>query len=161
GEIMRCGRELLESSRLFLGPNTESFEAEFAAYCQSRFCIGVANGTDALHLALRAAGIGDGDEVITVSHTFIAAIEAIAQVGARPVLVDIDPRTMTMDLDQVEPRITDRTRAIVPVHLSGRLGSMAPLMGIARRHRLTVIEDASQAHGAVAADGVPAGGAGH
>ncbi len=161
GEIMQAIEQAIESSQLFLGPNTQAFEAEFGAYCKSRFCIGVANGTDALHLALRAAGIGEGDEVITVSHTFIAAIEAIAQVGARPVLVDIDPRTMTMAIDQVEPRITHRTRAIVPVHLYGRLVDMAPLRDIAHRHGLTVIEDASQAHGAVATDAVPAGGAGH
>jgi dTDP-4-amino-4,6-dideoxygalactose transaminase len=161
GEIMPAIEHVLESSRLFLGPSTQAFEAEFAVYCKSRFCIGVANGTDALHLAFRAAGIGAGDEVITVSHTFIAAIEAIALVGARPVLIDIDPGTMTMAIDEIEPCITERTRAIVPVHLYGRLVEMAPLMDIARRHGLTVIEDASQAHGAVARDGVPAGGAGH
>src|SRR3954451_7674997 len=106
GEIMAAIEQVLESTQFFLGPQTTAFESEFAAYCGARYCIGVANGTDALQLALRAAGVGPGDEVITVSHTFIASIEAIAQVGAQPVFVDIDPRTFNMDARQVEDRIT-------------------------------------------------------
>jgi dTDP-4-amino-4,6-dideoxygalactose transaminase len=160
-EVMQAIEQSLESTQLFLGPNTVAFESEFAAYCGSRFCIGVANGTDALHLALRAAGVGPGDEVITVAHTFIATIEAIVQVGARPVFVDIDPRTMTMAVDRLEPLISERTRAIIPVHLYGRLVDMPPLLEIARRRDLVVIEDASQAHGAVDPRGVHAGALGH
>src|SRR6476659_5819371 len=112
--VMAAIESVLESGQLFLGPHTQAFEAEFAGYCGAAFAIGVANGTDALHLALRAAGVGPGDEVITVSHTFIATVEAIAQVGARPVLVDVDPRTFTIDVEQAEARISPRTRAIVP-----------------------------------------------
>lgn len=160
-EVMQAIEQSLESTQLFLGPNTVAFESEFAAYCGSRFCIGVANGTDALHLALSAAGVGPGDEVITVAHTFIATIEAIVQVGARPVFVDIDPRTMTMAVARVEQLVSERTRAIVPVHLYGRLVDMPPLLDIARRRDLVVIEDASQAHGAVDARGVRAGALGH
>src|SRR5205085_3477362 len=106
-EIMAAIENVLESTQLFLGPQTRAFEAEFADYCGSRFAIGVGNGTDALHLALRAAGIGAGDEVITVSHTFIATIEAIVQVGARPVLVDVDPRSLTIDARLIERHITE------------------------------------------------------
>jgi dTDP-4-amino-4,6-dideoxygalactose transaminase len=148
-EIMAAIEGAIASSELFLGPNTRAFEDEFAAYCGSRYAVGVANGTDALHLVLRAAGIGEGDEVITVSHTFIATIEAILQAGARPVLVDIDESTYTLDPEQVEAHITPRTRAIIPVHLYGRLADMDALLPLARQHNLLVIEDASQAHGAV------------
>src|SRR5919198_1929859 len=117
GEVMAAIEDVLESSQLFLGPNTQAFEREFAAYCGVPYAVGVGNGTDALILALRAAGIGPGDEVITVSHTFIASVAAILHVGARPVLVDIDPLTMTMDPRLVADAITQRTRAIMPVHL--------------------------------------------
>ena len=147
-EVMPAIEQALESGQLFLGPNTRAFEAEFAAYCGARFAIGVGNGTDALHLALRAAGVGPGDEVITVAHTFIATVEAIDQVGARAVLVDVDPHTFTMAVDDLEARITPRTRAIIPVHLYGRLCEMDAIMAIARAHNLIVIEDASQAQGA-------------
>src|ERR1700737_378495 len=119
GVLLPAIEQVLESSQLFLGPNTRMFEQEYAAYCGSRFAVAVGNGTDALHLALRAAGVGPGDEVITVSHTFIATIEAIDQVGAHAVLVDVDPRTLTIAADQIESRITARTRAIIPVHLYG------------------------------------------
>ncbi len=159
-EIMAAIEDVLESTQLFLGPHTRAFEAEFAEYCGTRFSIGVANGTDALHLALRAMGVGTGDEGITGWHTFIWTIEAIAQVGARPVLVDVDPVSLTMDPRAVESRITDRTRAIIPVHLYGRLAEMQPLLDLARARRLLVIEDASQAHGAVDAQGKRAGSIG-
>src|SRR4026209_2321665 len=113
-EIMAAIESAIASGQLFLRPNTRAFEDEFAAYCGSQSAIGVANGTDALHLALRAAGVGAGDGGLTVANTFIATLEAIHQVGARPVLVDVDPRTFNMAIEQIEPRITARTRAIVP-----------------------------------------------
>jgi dTDP-4-amino-4,6-dideoxygalactose transaminase len=159
-EIMHVIEEVLASGQLFLGPHTRAFEEEFAAYCGTRYAVGLANGTDALHLALRAAGIGPGDEVITVSHTFIATIEAIHQVGARPVLLDVDPRTFTMAVDQIEASLSPRTRAIIPVHLYGRLADMDPILDLARRHGLLVIEDASQAQGATDALGRKAGSLG-
>jgi dTDP-4-amino-4,6-dideoxygalactose transaminase len=160
-EVMAAIEAAIESSQLFLGPNTTAFEQEFAAYCGARHAVALGNGTDALHLAMRAAGIGAGDEVITVSHTFIATIEAIDQVGARAVLVDVDPRTYTLAVDQIEQRISPRTRAIVPVHLYGRLADMDAIMSIARKHDLLVIEDASQAQGAADANGHRAGSIGH
>ena len=147
-ELMDAIESVLSSSELFLGPNTCAFEQEFAAYCGTPYTISVADGTDALHLALRAAGIGHGDEVITVSHTFIATIEAIHQVGARPILVDIDPTTYTIDVQKIESALSERTRAIIPVHLYGRLADMDSITRLARQHGLVVIEDASQAHGA-------------
>jgi len=156
-EIMSTIEAVLESGQLFLGPNTRAFEEEFATYCGARYAVAVGNGTDALHLALRVAGIGEGDEVITVSHTFIATIEAIDQVGAKPVLVDIDPKTFTMAVDQIEQHITPRTRAIIPVHLYGRLCPMDAIMDIARRRGLVVIEDASQAQGTTDMKGRRAG----
>jgi dTDP-4-amino-4,6-dideoxygalactose transaminase len=134
--------------QLFLGKNVQTFESDFAAYCGSKFAVGVGSGTDALHLALVACGVGPGDEVITVSHTFIATVEAIALTGARPVLVDIDPDTYNMDPAQVEKMINKRTKAIIPVHLYGHPADMAPILELARVNKLKVIEDACQAHGA-------------
>ncbi len=148
GEILASMSEILEGMHLFLGPNVQAFEREFAAYCEVEHAVGVSDGTTALQLALMACGIGPGDEVITVAHTFIATAEAIALVGARPVFVDIDPLTCTMDVGQVERHITARTRAIIPVHLYGQPVDMDPLMEIASRRSLYVIEDACQAHGA-------------
>ncbi|MGI9146848.1 MAG: DegT/DnrJ/EryC1/StrS family aminotransferase [Chloroflexota bacterium] len=147
-EVMRAIEDVLGDMHLFLGPNTHAFEEEFAAYCGVPFCVAVANGTDALHLALRAAGVGQGDEVITVAHTFFATTEAIVMAGATPVYVDIDPRTFTMDVSQIEARITPRTKAIMPVHLYGQMADMDPIMDIAARYDLVVVEDAAQAHGA-------------
>jgi dTDP-4-amino-4,6-dideoxygalactose transaminase len=147
-EIMGAIEEVLDSMHLFLGPTNAAFEEEFAAYCGTRACVTVGNGTDALHLALRAAGIGPGDEVITVSHTFFATTEAIVLAGATPVFVDVDPRTCLMDVSQVVARVTSHTRAIIPVHLYGQMADMDPLMGLAERHNLLVIEDAAEAHGA-------------
>src|SRR5712691_7983752 len=147
-EVMRAIEAVLDSMHLFLGPNTLAFEDEFAAYCGARDCVSVGNGTDALHLALRAAGVGQGDEVITVAHTFFASTEAIVTVGATPVYVDIDPRTFLIDASQIEARITSRTRAIMPVHLYGQMADMDAIMDIGARHGLVVIEDAAQAHGA-------------
>jgi dTDP-4-amino-4,6-dideoxygalactose transaminase len=131
-----------------LGEDVQLFEQEFAAFCKSPHCVALANGTEALQLALLACGVGPGDEVITTSHTFIASVLAITQAGARPVLVDCEPRFGTIDLDQVESVVTPRTKALLPVHLYGQPADMDPLLEIAQRHNLTVIEDACQAHGA-------------
>ena len=139
---------VLDSMHLFLGPNVRAFEDEFAAYCGTRTCIGVGSGTDALLLALKAAGVGPGDEVISVAHTFFATTEAIIMTGATPVFVDIDPATYLIDVSQIESRITPRTRAIVPVHLYGQMADMEPIMRLAERYQLVVIEDAAQAQGA-------------
>ena len=147
-EILPAIEDVLENMHLFLGPQVRNFEKEFAKYSECQYGIGVSSGTDALILALRACGIGVGDEVITVSHTFFATIEAIALVGAVPVFVDIDPDTYTLDWHQLEKAITPRTRAILPVHLYGHPAEMQPIMEIARLYNLRVIEDASQAHGA-------------
>jgi dTDP-4-amino-4,6-dideoxygalactose transaminase len=138
----------LESSQFVLGSQVAAFETEFSEYVGTRFGIGVNSGTSALHLALLAAGVGPGDEVITVSFTFVATVAAVVYTGAKPVLVDIDPRTNTIDVAQVEAAITERTKAILPVHLYGQPADLDPLIEIARRRGLTVIEDAAQAHGA-------------
>lgn len=147
-EVLSAIGSALEGMQLFLGENVEAFEHEFAQYCGTRFCVGVGSGTDALILALRSCGVGPGDEVITVANTFIATVEAIHLVGATPVFVDIDPETHTMDPRQIEPAITSCTRAIVPVHLYGKLADMASIVAVAHRYSLAVIEDSCQAHGA-------------
>ncbi|MFQ6097671.1 MAG: DegT/DnrJ/EryC1/StrS family aminotransferase [Armatimonadota bacterium] len=147
-EILAAVDQCLWSMELFMGPNTRAFEEEFADFCEADYAIGVASGTDALHLSLRALGVGPGDEVITVPYTFIATIEAIEHVGARPVLVDIDPVTYTIDADEIASRITERTKAIIPVHLYGQPADMEPIMALARQYGLKVLEDAAQAHGA-------------
>jgi dTDP-4-amino-4,6-dideoxygalactose transaminase len=131
-----------------LGREVAAFEEAFARHVQAEGAVGVASGTAALTLSLQACGIGPGDEVITVAHTFIATAEAISQVGARPVFVDVDPRTYTLDAAQAAAAISERTRALLPVHLYGHPAEMDPLMELARRHRLWCIEDAAQAHGA-------------
>jgi dTDP-4-amino-4,6-dideoxygalactose transaminase len=130
------------------GPPVADFEKEFATFCGVRHCVGLSSGTDALRLALLAAGVGPGDEVITVPHTFIATTEAITQVGATPVFVDIDPDTGCIDIRQISSRITPRTRAILPVHLYGQTADMDPILELARHYGLQVVEDACQAHGA-------------
>ncbi|MEW6715927.1 MAG: DegT/DnrJ/EryC1/StrS family aminotransferase [Chloroflexota bacterium] len=140
---------VLESSQFVLGKEVSAFEEEFAAYCDTLYGIAVNSGTSALHLALLAAGIGPGDEVITVPFTFVATVAAICYTGARPVFVDIEPRTYTMDTtSQLEGAITERTKAILPVHLYGQPADMDPILEVAHRHGLIVIEDAAQAHGA-------------
>lgn len=148
-EIIAGMEQALDSMRLFLGPNVQAFEKEFAEFCGVKHGIGVSDGTTALHVILRAMDIGPGDEVITVSHTFIATAEAILLTGARPVFVDIHPDTYLMDVGQVERAITPRTKAIMPVHLYGQTVDMDPLMELAARNGLKVIEDACQAHGAL------------
>lgn len=148
GEVNAAIQGILDTCQFTLGSEVAAFEKEFATYCQSTDGIGVNTGTSALHLALLAAGIGQGDEVITVPFTFVATVSAIDYTGARTVFVDIDPQTYTMDPAAIEAAITPRTKAIIPVHLYGQMADMDPILEIARRHRLVVIEDACQAHGA-------------
>lgn len=147
-EIDNAIADVVRSCQFILGEQVERFEADFAAYCQSPFALGVNSGTSALHLALLAAGVGPGDEVITVSYTFVATVAAICYTGATPVLVDIDPRTCNINPAKIEAAITPKTKAIMPVHLYGSCADMDPILDIARRHNLIVIEDAAQAHGA-------------
>jgi len=147
-EILARIGEVLDSMQLYLGENTFCLEKEFADFCQTRFAVGVGSGTDALYLALRACAVGPGDEVITVPNTFVATVEAIVLCGATPVFVDVDPATGNIDANQIEAAITERTKAVIPVHLYGRPADMAPIVKIAKRHGLRVIEDACQAHGA-------------
>jgi dTDP-4-amino-4,6-dideoxygalactose transaminase/acetyltransferase-like isoleucine patch superfamily enzyme len=148
GEIQEAINRVLESSSFVLGEEVAAFEEEFAAYSGARYGIAVNSGTSALHLALLAARIGPGDEVITVPFTFVATAAAILYAGARPVFVDIEPHSFTIDVHQIERAITPRTKGILPVHLYGQPADMDPIMEIARRHGLVVIEDAAQAHGA-------------
>jgi len=148
GEIDSAIAEVVESCQFILGPKVAAFEEDFAAYCQTRFAIGLNSGTSAIHLALLAAGVGPGDEVITVSYTFVATVAGILYTGARPVFVDIDPLTCNLDPAKLEAAITSRTKVIMPVHLYGTCADMDPILECARRHNLIVIEDAAQAHGA-------------
>ncbi|HEY7198707.1 MAG TPA: DegT/DnrJ/EryC1/StrS family aminotransferase [Candidatus Dormibacteraeota bacterium] len=145
---MAAIRGVLESGHFVLGPETEAFEREFGAHQSAAHAVGTSSGTSALHLALLAAGIGPGDEVITVPHTFVATVAAIEYAGATPVLVDVREDSFNMDPSLLEAAITARTRAIIPVHLYGQPADLAPILDIARAHGLRVIEDACQAHGA-------------
>jgi dTDP-4-amino-4,6-dideoxygalactose transaminase len=147
-EILLGIERVLDGMQLFLGENVQQLEKDFAHFSGAAYGIGVSDGTTALQILLRALDIGQGDEVITVSHTFIATTEAILLVGARPVFVDIDPATCLMDVSKVEACITPRTKAILPVHLYGQMVDMDPLLEIAKKHNLRVIEDACQSHGA-------------
>lgn len=140
-------RGIASLSSFVMGPDVERFEARFAEYCGVEFAVGCNSGTSAIHMALSALDIGPGDEVITVSHTFVGTVWGVLYCGATPVFVDVDAATMTMDVTQLEERISARTRAIVPVHLYGQAVDMDPLMSIARKHGLAVVEDAAQAHG--------------
>ena len=148
GEIQQAVEGVLESGQYVLGDEVAAFESEFAAYSGAAHGVAVNSGTSALHLALLAAGVGSGDEVITVPFTFVATVAAVCYTGAHPVFVDIDPRTFTMDVRQIEAAVTPRTKAILPVHLYGQPADMDPILEIARKHGLIVIEDAAQAHGA-------------
>ncbi len=148
GEIRVAIQEVLDSCAFAGGPFVEKFEKEWAAYCGTKHAIGVGNGTDALWLALLALGIGRGDEVITVPNTFLATVEAISLVGATPVFVDVDPKTYNMDPALLMKAITSRTRAVIPVHLFGQTADMDPIVEIAGKRSIPVIEDACQAHGA-------------
>lgn len=147
-ELTEVFSRVLDSSAFVLGPEVKAFERQFAAYVGTSHCVAVSNGTAALQLALVALEVGHGHEVITVPHTFIATAEAITAVGARPVFVDIDPVSYTMDPALLEAAITPRTRAIVPVHLYGQTADMDAILEVANRHGIPVVEDACQAHGA-------------
>jgi dTDP-4-amino-4,6-dideoxygalactose transaminase len=159
-EIHRALDEVMDAGTFAGGPFVEAFEKDFAACCGTRYAVGVGTGTDALWLALVASGVGPGDEVITVPMSFFATAEAISFAGARPVFVDIDPETYTMDPAALEKAVNRRTKAILPVHLFGRTAEMEPILTIARKYGLTVIEDAAQAHGAEY-QGARAGSLGH
>lgn len=147
-EIDEAIARVLDSCQFVLGPEVAQFEKEFAAYCGTSECIALNSGTSALHLALLAAGVGPGDEVITVPFTFVASVATILYAGAKPVLVDIEPRTFNMNPAALDAAISPRTKAIVPVHLYGHPADMDPILQLARKHKLVVIEDAAQAHGA-------------
>ncbi|WIG60118.1 MAG: UDP-4-amino-4-deoxy-L-arabinose--oxoglutarate aminotransferase [Ktedonobacterales bacterium] len=147
-EMLAAIANVLDGMHLFLGPEQRDFEQEFAAFCGTSQCIGVSNGTDAIELALRALGIGAGDEVITQPNSFIATGEAISAVGAIPIFVDVNEATSTLDPTLLEAKITPRTKAIIPVHLYGRPADMPAILAIAEPRGIPVIEDASQAHGA-------------
>jgi len=151
---------VLESGWFILGKETTAFESEFAAYCDSKHCIGVGNGLEALHLILRAYGVGDGDEVIVPSNTYIATWLAVSSVGAKPVPVEPDIQTYNIDPELIEASISPNTKAIIVVHLYGQCADMDPIMAIAEKHGLKVIEDAAQAHGALY-KGRKAGSLGH
>jgi dTDP-4-amino-4,6-dideoxygalactose transaminase len=147
-EIDAAVARVIASSSFILGPECAAFEAEFAAFCEAGPCAGCANGTDAIALALQALGVGPGDEVVTVAFTFIATAEAVTMTGATPVFVDVCDNTLLMDPSKIEAAITPKTRAILPVHLYGQTVEMGPILDLARRHGLAVVEDAAQAHGA-------------
>lgn len=149
--------EALGKTQFILGPNVQTFEKESAAHLGVKHALTCASGTDALHLALLAAGISEGDEVITTSFTFIATAEAIRYVGATPVYVDIKPDTLNIDADLIEAAITDKTKAIIPVHIFGQPADMKSIMAIAKKHNLLVIEDCAQSYGAKIGDEVTGG----
>lgn len=147
-EIEAAIRAVLEGGRYILGEQVDAFELEFAAFLEVQYCIGVASGTDALALALRAVGVEPGDEVITVSHSAVATVAAIEQVGAAPVLADISPGTRCLEPSGIQRLVSSRTRAVVPVHIYGQPAPMAEILSAAKRHGLKVVEDCAQAHGA-------------
>jgi len=147
-EIAEAIQQVLEKTAFAGGPFVAQFEKEFASFCGTQFAAGVGSGTEALWLALLALGVGPGDEVITAADTFIATAEAISYCGAKPVFIDVEPVTYNMDPEQLEAAITKKTKAVIPVHLFGQMADMDPILAIARKHKMFVIEDASQAHGA-------------
>jgi dTDP-4-amino-4,6-dideoxygalactose transaminase len=159
-EVMAAMNEVIDANAFAGGPFVARFEEAYARYCDAKFCVGVGNGTDSLWFSLLALGVGPGDEVITAPMTFMATVEAITYAGAKPVFVDIDPRTYTIDVTKIAAAVTPRTKAIIPVHLFGQCADMDPIMAIARQHNLFVIEDAAQAQGAVY-KGRKAGSIGH
>ncbi len=158
--IERKLAEIARRSGFILGPEVEAFEREFGALCGAKHAIGVASGTDGLHLALKALGVGPGDEVIVPAFTFIASASAVVLAGARPVFANIDPDTFTLTAEMAEKRLTPRTKAVMPVHLYGRPADLDPILDLARRRNLAVVEDACQAHGA-RYRGRPVGALGH
>ena len=148
-EIDQAVSQVINQTAFIGGPYLKQFELEFAAFCQSKHCIGCGNGTDAITIALKALDIGRGDEVITVANSFIATAEAITNAGARAVFVDINPRTFNIDVTKIEGKITPKTKAIIPVHLYGQPADMDPIQAIAKKHNLKVIGDCAQAHGSL------------
>jgi len=147
-EIDKSIHEVLDSTKFILGPQLEAFEKEYADFCNAKHCIGVSSGTSAVHLSIQTVNIKPGDEVITVPNTFIATTECISSVGAKIKFVDIDKETYNIDVNKLEKAITDKTKAIVPVHLYGQIADMKPVQEIAEKHNLDIIEDSAQAHGA-------------
>ncbi|RLT23644.1 MAG: DegT/DnrJ/EryC1/StrS family aminotransferase [Chloroflexi bacterium] len=147
-ELDQAIARVLDSGAYILGPEVRAFEAHFARYCQAQFCIGVANGTDAIQIALVALGVGVGDEVITVANTGVPGTAAIVALGAIPVFVDVDPTSRNMDATLIAAAITPRTKAIMPVHLYGLMADMPAILAVARAHHIPVVEDCAQAHGA-------------
>ncbi len=147
-EINQAYDRVFDASAFVLGKEVSNFETEFASFCESRFCFGVSSGTSALEIALQSLEIGPGDEVITAANTFIATALAIHSVGAKPILVDCDERSHTIDTKEMEAKITSKTKAFIPVHLYGQLANMQSITDLAKKHNLFVIEDACQAHGA-------------
>src|SRR5690348_9591015 len=141
GEVADRFERVMSTGAFVLGPDVAEFENEFAEYCGVAHCVGVANGTDAIELSLRALGVGPGDEVIIPANTFSATAGGVMRAGARPTLVDCDSRYFTIDVEQIEAKITPRTKAIVPVHLYGQLAPMPELLRVARRHGVRVVED--------------------
>lgn len=148
-KLLRAVEGVIDSQAYILGPDVDAFEREFAAYCGVKYAVGVASGHDAILLSLQALGIGKGDEVITVPNTFISTVLPILAAGARPVFVDVEQTTLLMNGALVEERITPRTRAIIPVHLFGLPVAMDPLLLLAKKYKIAIIEDACQAHGAL------------
>jgi dTDP-4-amino-4,6-dideoxygalactose transaminase len=148
-EIDEAMAAVIAQSAFIGGPFVKDFESAFARFCGAEHCVGVANGTDALFIALKTLGVGPGDEVITAANSFVATSEAIKMAGARVVFVDIDPDTFNVDVARIEEKISSRTKAIVPVHLYGQPADMDPIRALARKHGLWVVGDAAQAHGAL------------
>ena len=148
GEILRILKRFFENGQYILGPEVDKFEKNFAKYLRAKYAVGVNSGTDALFLALKATGVGNGDEVITVANTFTATVSAIRMAGAIPVFAEVNEHDLTIDVSKIKSKITKKTKAIIPVHLFGYPADMVGIMKIAKRHKLLVVEDCCQAHGA-------------
>lgn len=149
GEVLQAVTAVMEKTAFIGGSYVKQFETEFAAYCGTKYCMGCANGTDAITIALKALNIGAGDEVITVANSFIASSEAITNAGARVVFVDCDPKTYNIDVTKIEAKISGRTKAIIPVHLYGQPADMDPIIALAKKYNLKIIGDCAQAHGSL------------